>query len=154
MPAKIQVVRRHEELPENCPPEAIARALVAWLAPWGDPLDQTLAAFQYVFSPDVGRGGFLVLALDDIDLAGALVMLDTGMGGYIPRHHLVYVAVDPRRRGHGLGAELVSAGMKIAGTVVSLHVDADNPAVKLYERLGFATKYLEMRTTGAGSPRA
>jgi ribosomal protein S18 acetylase RimI-like enzyme len=28
---------------------------------------------------------------------------------------------------------------------VALHVEPDNPAKKLYERLGFTNKYLEMR---------
>ena len=28
---------------------------------------------------------------------------------------------------------------------IALHVDRDNPAIKLYERLGFTNPYLEMR---------
>ena len=28
---------------------------------------------------------------------------------------------------------------------IALHVEPDNPAIKLYEKLGFTNKYLEMR---------
>jgi len=140
-------VRKRENLPENWPKEFVSHCLSEWLDPWGDPPDQIGDALDYVFSSDHGRGGFLLLAGAADSLVGALVMLDTGMGGFIPRFHLVYVAVDPAWRGHGLGARLVRAGLEAAGEPASLHVDADNPSRRLYERLGFSVKYLEMRTS-------
>lgn len=147
----ISVVRQRADLPAWCPPATIAARLTAWLTPWGDPLEQIQGAIDYALSSNEGRGGFLLLAREAEEVVGLLIMLDTGMGGYIPRHHLVYVAVDPKYRGRGLGAHLVKDGISTAGTQVSLHVDTDNPAVHLYERLGFAVQYLEMRT---GLPEA
>ena len=35
--------------------------------------------------------------------------------------------------------------LKLTKGDVALHVEPDNPAKKLYERLGFTNKYLEMR---------
>jgi len=37
--------------------------------------------------------------------------------------------------------------IRMAHGAIALHVEPDNPAKKLYERLGFTNKYLEMRLT-------
>jgi ribosomal protein S18 acetylase RimI-like enzyme len=55
---------------------------------------------------------------------------------------LIYLAVAPSQRGHGIGASLVTAfsdAMRVAGqSRYELSVDADNPkAAVFYERLGF-----------------
>ena len=50
------------------------------------------------------------------------------------------IAVLPEYRGKGIGSELISHLLSAAATVykqVSLSVSADNPAVRLYKRLGF-----------------
>ena len=41
----------------------------------------------------------------------------------------------------------LNKGLKEIENDVALHVEPDNPAKKLYERLGFTNKYLEMRLT-------
>jgi GNAT superfamily N-acetyltransferase len=71
----------------------------------------------------------------------------TGMQGYIPENILVYVAVDADRRGEGIGKAIVERALEEADGDVKLHVEYDNPAKRLYERLGFASKYAEMRWT-------
>ena len=38
-------------------------------------------------------------------------------------------------------------GQVMTSTDIALHVEKDNPAVFLYEKLGFENKYLEMRLT-------
>jgi ribosomal protein S18 acetylase RimI-like enzyme len=48
-------------------------------------------------------------------------------------------------RGRGIGANIIQAAIKHAGGDVALHVEYDNPAKRLYERLGFGSKYAEMR---------
>jgi ribosomal protein S18 acetylase RimI-like enzyme len=56
------------------------------------------------------------------------------------------IAVLPEYRGCGVGSALLNRVLEIAGTVysaVSLSVSIDNPAQRLYERLGFET--VEMR---------
>jgi ribosomal protein S18 acetylase RimI-like enzyme len=74
-------------------------------------------------------------------------MNKTGMSGYIPENILVYIAVDAEQRGKGIGGKLMKMAMKMAKGAIALHVEPDNPAKKLYERLGFTNKYLEMRLT-------
>lgn len=52
------------------------------------------------------------------------------------------IAVVPSRRGHGFGGELMDALLARARSegyrAISLSVASDSPAVKLYERYGFA----------------
>jgi ribosomal-protein-alanine N-acetyltransferase len=65
----------------------------------------------------------------------------------IPENILVYIAVDDQHRGKGIGGKIMGMAIKMANGAIALHVEADNPAKKLYERLGFTNKYLEMRLT-------
>ena len=121
----------------------IARFLEDHLDQFGDKKEDILKCLAYVFN--VQKGGFVVLAVEEGAIAGAVVVNETGMGGYIPENILVYIAVDRAQRGKGLGKGLMKAAMEEAKGSIALHVEPDNPAKKLYESLGFTNKYLEMR---------
>ena len=61
----------------------------------------------------------------------------------------VYViGVDPRASGRGIGTLLLDAGLAhlaaVGATRVILYVESDNPAVRLYERTGFATFHTDV----------
>ena len=45
----------------------------------------------------------------------------------------------------GLGRRIVERAIEHADGDVKLHVEYDNPARRLYERIGFSSKYAEMR---------
>lgn len=90
-------------------------------------------------------GGFLILALEESEIRGALIMNKTGMSGYIPENILVYIAVDASVRGSGIGRKLMNLAIEKSDGAIALHMEANNPAKRLYERLGFTIKYLEMR---------
>lgn len=119
----------------------IATFLYEHLGEFGDPLDQIQSCLTYVTS----RGGQVFIAEQDDQLIGAVVINDTGMGGYIPEHILVYIAVDGRMRGKGIGKALMQEAILNTSGNIALHVEPHNPAKRLYERLGFENKYLEMR---------
>lgn len=102
-------------------------------------------AIDYAFSDDPGRGGFVLLALEDDEPVGALVMNDTGMAEFIPENILVYIAVNAEKRGKGIGKALIEKAFELAKGNIALHVEYDNPAKRLYERLGFISKYAELR---------
>ncbi len=112
---------------------------------FGDSREAISNSIDYAFSGEKGCGGFLIAAYDDDKLIGELVMNRTGMSGYIPENILVYVAVDSASRGKGFGREIVNKAISMAEGDVKLHVEYDNPAKRLYERIGFTTKYAEMR---------
>jgi ribosomal protein S18 acetylase RimI-like enzyme len=67
------------------------------------------------------------------------------MGGYIPEHILVYIALHKAHRGQGLGKKLMLHAQASTEGDIALHVEKDNPARHLYERVGFTSPYLEMR---------
>lgn len=102
-------------------------------------------ALDYAFSKDAGRGGYVLAAFEDDQLVGAVVMNKTGMEGFIPEYYLIYIAVNADLRGHGIGTKLLQKAFDTADGDIALHVEYDNPARRLYERMGFTSKYAEMR---------
>jgi len=115
------------------------------LGRFGDPKPDIDKCLKYAFSEEKSEGGFALAAFIDNNLVGALIMNKTGMSGYIPDYILVYIAVDAAYRGQGIGRKIVEESFKHADGDVKLHVEYDNPAKRLYERIGFSTKYAEMR---------
>jgi ribosomal-protein-alanine N-acetyltransferase len=123
--------------------DAIASFLEVHLERFGDKKEDILKCIAYVFNPD--RGGFITLGIENEAIVGAVIINETGMDGFIPENILVYIAVHENQRGKGMGSQLMHKAIGHAKGNIALHVEPDNPAKKLYERLGFTNKYLEMR---------
>jgi len=141
----IQVVRSPGDMPAWTDLVEVSRFLHEKMHPWEDSLEDVRRGIDYAMSDEPGRGGFIVLASVEGHLAGAVVFLETGMAGYVPEVLLLFACVNPEMRGRGLGRRLIEAGLESCTGQVKLHVEPDNPARRLYERLGFSSKYLEMR---------
>lgn len=116
-----------------------------YLGQFGDPKPDIDKSITYAFSDNEAEGGFLLAAFYEDKFVGGLIMNKTGMSGYIPENILVYVAVDSSHRGKGFGGQIVKESFKHADGNVKLHVEYENPAKRLYERIGFKSKYAEMR---------
>jgi ribosomal protein S18 acetylase RimI-like enzyme len=128
--------------------DAISSFLFQSLEQYGDPLDHIQKAMRYALDMNntAGQGGLVLSALDeDGNIHGAVVINATGMSEYIPENILVYIAVNPETRGMGLGKRLMQTAIETVQGGIALHVEPDNPARQLYEKLGFTNKYLEMR---------
>jgi len=123
----------------------IAEFLEENLGKYGDPLGDILSSIDYALSNEKGKGGFILVLHNDDVIVGTVVINDTGMEGYIPEHVLVYIAVDKDFRGKGIGRSLLKETIVRCDGDISLHVEYDNPARKLYEKVGFESKYAEMR---------
>ena len=67
------------------------------------------------------------------------------MAKYIPENILVYIAVHSGHRGSGIGKELMKNAIKFTKGDIALHVEPNNPAIFLYNKMGFENKYSEMR---------
>lgn len=123
----------------------IADFLFEHLDQYGDPHADIMKCLDYALDQAVDKGGFAVLAREDDRIVGAVVINKTGMSGYIPENILVYIAVNASQRGKGVGKKIMQTAIELANGDIALHVEPDNPARILYEKLGFTNKYLEMR---------
>lgn len=117
------------------------------LGKYGDPKEDISKCLEFALeeSPKALGGFALVIYGEHQEILGATIVNKTGMSNYIPENILVYIAVDEKTRGQGIGKKLVQSVLETMEGSIALHVDRDNPAIHLYERLGFETKYLEMR---------
>lgn len=123
--------------------QKITEFLHTHLESFGDEPQAIAACLDYVMKAD--KGGEIMVGHDAQDILGIVVMNKTGMKDYIPENILVYIAVHQGKRGQGLGKKLMEFAIENTRGAIALHVEAENPARKLYEKLGFTNKYLEMR---------
>ncbi|PKP50259.1 MAG: GNAT family N-acetyltransferase [Bacteroidetes bacterium HGW-Bacteroidetes-11] len=112
---------------------------------FGDKKEDILKAIDFSVKDSASFGGFTLMATDGENVVGAVVVNQTGMQGYIPENILVYIAVHRDLRGQGIGKVLMTEAINLAKGDIALHVEPDNPARHLYQKLGFDNKYLEMR---------
>lgn len=123
----------------------IANFLYEHLGKYGDELKDIKHCLDYAMKEVIGQGGFVIKCLDGRSIVGVVVVNETGMSGYIPENILVYIATHKKYRGRGIGKTLMLNALKQSKGDMALHVEPDNPAKSLYEKLGFSNKYLEMR---------
>ncbi len=140
---KINVIEERKSELDNIL-NSIAEFLFKSLEEYGDPVEDIKKAMNYALSSDT-FGGSIIYAESGSEIVGAVVMNKTGMDGYIPENILVYIAVSRTMRGKGIGKKLMSKAIEISQGNIALHVEEDNPAKFLYEKVGFQKKYAEMR---------
>jgi len=148
--AELLLVERLDELPDWSPLQRLVAFLHEDMKPYEDTPRDVERGLRYALDPAQPGDGFAVLAGADGALVGAVVFLETGMGGYVPENILLFVCVRPEMRGCGLGAQLIRRAIDHCDGDVKLHVEYDNPAKRLYERLGFTSDYAEMRFKRGG----
>lgn len=142
--AEIQVYKPYYA-PDQDRITEIVSFLFDHLDQYGDPRRDIEEAIDFALKRKVSFGGFLLEAREDDKTVGAVVINQTGMKGYVPENILVYIAVHSDYRGKGIGKQLMEKAIDQARGDVALHVEPDNPARHLYEKIGFDNKYLEMR---------
>ncbi len=145
----LQIVQSSTNLPDELDLDHIAAFLHQALKPYEDTEADIRRALDYVLDRKDDPRGFLVLATDGAsgNLVGAAVVHFTPWSGYVPENLLLFIAVSPASRGQGIGCALLDAVVAECEGDIKLHVEHDNPAKRLYERVGFTSKYAEMRLT-------
>jgi ribosomal-protein-alanine N-acetyltransferase len=145
MAVKITQIKQNTDFPQTLPKEHFIDFLYTNLQQYRDSKEDITKAVDYAFSHEQGKGGFLLAAFENGTIVGELVINESGMSGYIPEHVLVYIAVRPSSRGNGIGKKLIQKAIELCDGDISLHVEYDNPAFEVYKKMGFTTKYAEMR---------
>lgn len=150
-PADLTLIKvdTERDFPEWLTMDALVSFFHNKMKPYHDTPADVRRGLAYALSEEPGMGGFVVVASRGHEVLGGLTMLHTGMKGYIPENLLLFVAVDPVLRGQGIGGRIIRESLKYCDGAVKLHVEPDNPAGRLYQRLGFETKYHEMRLPDA-----
>lgn len=123
----------------------VADFLFNHLDQFGDEHDAIMRCINFALDEETKFGGFILVSEEADKITGAVIINKTGMAGYIPENILVYIAVHKDYRGKGLGKDLMLKTFDKAEGSIKLHVEPENPARFLYEKLGFTSKYLEMR---------
>jgi [ribosomal protein S18]-alanine N-acetyltransferase len=131
--------------PSSIEKNAIVEFLFENLQEYGDPKADIEKAIDYALKISTSFGGFIVVAHIENEIGGVVVVNQTGMKDYIPENILVYIATNKNHRGKGLGKLLMKETIDTAEGGIALHVEPDNPARFLYEKVGFSSKYIEMR---------
>jgi len=115
------------------------------LEKYGDPKPDIEKAINYAIKESPSFGGFVMVSMHNNSITGVVVVNQTGMEGYIPENILVYIATHREHRGNGIGKQLMKKAIELTKGDIALHVEPDNPARFLYEKIGFTSKYIEMR---------
>jgi GNAT superfamily N-acetyltransferase len=125
--------------------ESLIEFLFDNLQEYGDPKSDIEKAISYALKETTSFGGFILVSHLEDEISGVVVVNQTGMKDYIPENILVYIATHKNHRGKGIGKELMQKTIDFAKGSIALHVEPENPARYLYEKVGFNSKYIEMR---------
>jgi len=125
--------------------ESIIDFLFDNLQEYGDPKSDIEKCIDYALKETTSFGGFIIVSFLENEISGVVVVNQTGMKDYIPENILVYIATHKNHRGKGIGKELMQKTIEVSEGSIALHVEPDNPARFLYEKVGFSSKYIEMR---------
>lgn len=103
-------------------------------------------ALDYALKRKPSFGGFIVTAYENHQLIGAIVVNQTGMEGYNPNNICVFVAIDHDfEEKEEVLRQLMSKAISYSNGDIAMHIEPDNPALQLYQNMGFRAQYLELR---------
>ena len=100
---------------------------------------------EYALSPYKYQGGFVLLAEKNKSILGSVVINRTNMEGYVPKNLMVYLAADPNSAIPDFEKTLLSKVIQLTSSEVACHITVDNPAMKIFEDVGFKKNLFEMR---------
>jgi ribosomal protein S18 acetylase RimI-like enzyme len=148
MEKEIQIFKQissEDQLNDSVSLEKLSSFLFEHMIPYEDKHEDILKGLKYALKMDGKPGGFIITGFIGEALNCCGVVLNTGMEGYVPENLVLFVCVHKDYRRKGLGKKLMNNIVSSSSGNIKLHVEDDNPAKYLYEKIGFKSKYLEMR---------
>ena len=108
--------------------------------------DSIREAVEYAMKLKPSFGGFVMVARQKQKIIGVIVANRTGMEAYNPKNIFVFVTVGKKFLGQAAFVKcLIDQAIKYADGDIAMHVKSDNPALSIYQELGFKAQYLELR---------
>ncbi len=103
-------------------------------------------ALDYALKRKPSFGGYVIVAYEEEDIVAAMVVNQTGMEGYNSKYIIVYLVLHEKYQDDDqFFQELLKKAIHYANGDVAIHVRPDNSNLKLYQKLGFKTEFLELR---------
>lgn len=123
--------------------QKLAHFFYEHLEEFRDPLDQIIECLEHAQN---NQGHIYCMEdQESSEIMASVVVLETNMKSFVPPYLLVYIAINKNFRGRGLGQKILSFVQNDLDAPIALHVEHENPARKLFEKMGFTSKYAEMR---------
>lgn len=112
-------------------------------------------AVEYAVKLKPSFGGYVLIAKQNQQIVGAIVANRTGMQGYNPNNLFVFISFDEAYiEDETIIPYLMQKAIDYADGDIALHVEPDHPAIKLYQKLGFQSEYVELRLQKPKKPTA
>tara|TARA_R110002049_G_scaffold183328_4_gene351246 strand:- start:307 stop:744 length:438 start_codon:yes stop_codon:yes gene_type:complete len=112
---------------------------------FGDAKTAIRKSIMYAAKELPGLGGYVFVMEDKNGILGAVVVNRTGMNEYLSENIMVYVAVKAGFRKKGIGKKLIKHTIKYCKGDIAIHINKENPVIKLFEKQGFKSRNIEMR---------
>lgn len=98
---------------------------------------------EYALSLSRNQGGFILLAREDGDITGVLVINRTSMEDYIPENILTHLVIGPHVNRNITGTKLLGMAIEITKGKIAVRLNKDHPDLSLYEIMGFRERFIE-----------
>ncbi|WNH09819.1 GNAT family N-acetyltransferase [Thalassobellus suaedae] len=112
---------------------------------FGDSKTAIRKSIMYAAKELPGLGGYVFVMEDGNEIIGAVVVNRTGMNEYLSENIMVYVVVKESYRKKGIAKEIIEHTIKYCKGEIAVHININNPVVKLFEKQGFKSRNIEMR---------
>lgn len=97
-----EISQSDEENPTGFSRDDIAEFLYKHLDEYGDSKSAILKCIGYAYGDRSGQDGFILIASEEDEILGTVIINRTNMSEYIPENILVYIAVHKQARGQGV----------------------------------------------------
>lgn len=112
---------------------------------FGDSKTAIRKSIMYAAKELPGLGGYVFVMEDGNEILGAVVVNRTGMNEYLSENIMVYVVVKESYRKKGIAKKIIEHTIKYCKGEIAVHININNPVVKLFEKQGFKSRNIEMR---------